>query len=85
MSWKQLIEETLGAISIYAFLGMAIKRVSAGLGSEAEQQLVECLKQVAEEYKGKVLLEVKAIEAADLAERQRRFDEKWGVLPSGHV
>ena len=85
MSWKLLLEETLGAVSVYAFLGMALKRVSLGIGSEAEQQLVDSIKKVAAEYKNKALLDMKQLEAADIEERQRRYKEKWGVSPTGHA
>lgn len=81
--WQRLLEETLKGVSLYAFFGIAIKRVTEGVGSEAEVELVACLKKVAMEYKDKALLGIKQLEAADIEERQRQFKEKWGNQHQG--
>lgn len=83
--WQRLIEETLKGVGLYAFFGIAIKRVTEGVGSQAENELVECVKKVAMEYQDKALLKAKQLEAAEIEERQRQFKEKWGVSTSGHT
>ena len=85
MNWRQLLEETLGAVSVYAFLGMLTRRVSTGIGSEAEMKLVEFMRKVVLEYKDMGLTEEKRIEQAEITASQREFDRKWGLQESGNV
>ena len=85
MSWKTLLEETLGAISVYSFLGMLIHRVNTGIGSEAEMKMVEYMRKVVLEYKDMGLTEEKRIEQAEITASQREFDRKWGLQESGNV
>lgn len=85
MNWQQLLGDTLGAISVYGFLGMLINRVNAGVGSEAENRLVDDIKKVVSEYSEKALLDAKTAEQAEITEMQRRFNEKHGLMESGHI
>lgn len=83
--WNELLEKTLGAISVYAFLGLLFRRVAAGIGSTTENQLADCLQKVAIEYSEKALLDTKAAEQAEITEMQRRFNQKHGLIESGHI
>lgn len=85
MSWKDLVTGTLGAISVFAFLGTLIQRVNAGVGSENEMKMVEYMKKVGLEYRDKGLTEEKRIEQAEINTLQDKFSKKWGVQDSGHV
>lgn len=85
MTWKQFVEGTLSAVYICAFMGLLYKRVNAGIGNEAENELVKNLQTVMAQYEQKALLDAKTAEQAEITEMQRKFNQKYGLLESGHV
>jgi hypothetical protein len=81
MNFENLLEESLGGLGIYAIVRTSMMAVEAGTATEAQKNLVDSLIKVLSEYKDKALLQKMKAEAADIEERQRKFEAKWGILP----
>ena len=78
---KEILEGTASALTFTAFFTQVVRRVNQGAGSPAEKILLAKLEEVVKEYEVKSLLAQKTMEAAELQQRQQRFNEKWGITP----
>ena len=78
---NEIMTGAASVITLTALFALVSRRVKQGIGSPSEKLLLETLAIIIKEYEEKSLLQQKLMEAAELEQRQQRFNEKWGITP----